>query len=47
MATTPTTFLRLLADFLVSVTTDPDARRCMVRVAAVRPITGTLGGWSL
>lgn len=47
MATTSTTFLRLLAAHLVSVTTDPDARRTLVRVAAVRPVTGALGGWSL
>ncbi len=42
-----TTFLRLLWEHLCSVTTDPEARTCLVRTAIARPITfGPIHGWS-
>lgn len=45
--TSTTTFLRLLAEHLIAMTTDPEARICLVRTATRRPITGgPIHGWS-
>lgn len=45
--TSTTTFLRLLWEHLASVTTDPEARRTLLRTAARRPVTGgPIHGWS-
>lgn len=39
-------FCRLLAEHLISVTTEPEARTCLVRTARVRPVTGNaIHGW--
>jgi hypothetical protein len=44
--TSTATFLRLLRAHLCSATTEPQQRLCMVRVARVRPITGSpITGW--
>lgn len=41
-----TTFLHLLWEHLAARTTEPAARLCLVRTAAVRPVTGNpLTGW--
>lgn len=48
MEATTTSFLRLLWEHLVSFTTEPQARECLVRTAKARPITGgPIHGWNL